>query len=443
MDAEVISKPGSRYSDSLERHVLDCSEEPVRHLDGDLTIDHGFMPRLVANSPLSGPYAAWEQVAARLPELALDSKVQTILTDLPLLTADPCDLPDHQLKRAATVLGLLAHSYWRFGVSRMYVARNNNIPNELPAAIKRPWRQVCRRLGRDGAGLTVEDWVFNNFTFIDPDRVGPGGEYRIEEATIEALRPLLPVYGHEAERVFTSAFFEINAVVTPVVRLVCRLGQVIDDGGPDAHEEVSRILVSMAGCARSAMKSFRRVSPRRDSATFCDLVDWAKTLVTWTVPAPGYPTGPSGSAIPLVHFFDALIGRAQYDTHLGVFAKHLRCTQLPRKHREFFDLVRGLDVRGYVQRLATVAPAWHSDVAEAFNEVVSSFAGDAGFLGVHKGKVVDYLGVGTIIGRNQSTAHDQTFIADATWTDMAGKLQYARDERTIQRFGTDEADLMS
>jgi len=422
---------------------LDCSEESVRYLDGDLTIDHGFMPRLVVNSPLSGPYAAWEQVAARLPELAFDPKAQTILADLPLLAAGPFDLPDNQVKRAATVLGLLAHSYWRFGVARMYVARNSNIPDQLPAAIKRPWHQVCRRLGRDGAGLTVEDWVFNNCTFIDPDRVGPGGEYRIEEATIQILRPLLPVYGNEAERVFTSAFFEINAVVTPVVRLVCRLEHVIDEGGPDAHEEVCRILLSMAGCARSAMTSFRRVSPRRDSATFCDPVDWAKTLVTWTVPAPGYPTGPSGSAVPLVHFFDALIGRAQYDTNLGVFAEHLRCTQLPRKHREFFDLVRGLDVRGYVQRLATVAPARHREVAAAFNEVVSSFAGDAGFLGVHKGKVIDYLGVGTIIGRNQSTAHDQTFIADATWTDMAGKLQSARGERTIQILDTDEAGPVS
>lgn len=44
--------------------------------------------------------------------------------------------------------------------------------------------------------------------------------------------------------------------------------------------------------------------------------------------------------------------------------------------------------------------------------------------------MVNYLGVGTIVGRNQSTAHDQTFVSDATWTEMAGKLQQSREERT-------------
>ncbi|WP_424186667.1 hypothetical protein ACOBQX_02255 [Actinokineospora sp. G85] len=390
------------------------------------------MPRTVASPPLTGPHAAWEQVAARLPELAFAEGAQAIIADLPPLAAGPDDLPDDQVKRAATVLGLLAHSYWRFGVARMYVSRNRDIPDRLPPAIKQPWQQVCRRLGRDGAGLTIEDWVFNNVTLSDLGRVGPAGEYRVEDAVIENLRPSIPVYGNQAEQVFTSAFFEINAAVTPMVGEVCGLARVIGEGGPDAHDEVCRILLVAAECARAATRSFRRVSPRGDSATFCDPVDWAKTLVTWTVPPPGYPTGPSGSATPLVHFFDALIGRTRYDSTLGVFAQELRGTQLPQKHRFFFDLVRELDLRGYVAGLAEVAPARHTAVVEAFNEAVTAFAGDVGFLGVHKGKVVNYLGVGTIVGRNQSTAHDQTFIADATWTEMAGKLQHARDERTGQ-----------
>lgn len=415
---------------ALDRHVVSCSEDSVRHLDGDLTIDHGFMPRTVASPLLPGPHAAWEQVAARLPELAFTQSAQSIIADLPPLAAGPDELSDEHVKRAATVLGLLAHSYWRFGVARMYMSRNSDIPDELPSVIKRPWQQVCRRLGRDGAGLTIEDWVFNNVTFSDPGLVGPAGEYRVEDATIENLRPAIPVYGNRAEQVFTSAFFEINAAVTPMVREVCRLERAIREGGPGAHDEVCRILLVAAGCARGATKSFRRVSPRSDSATFCDPVDWAKTLVTWTVPPPGYPTGPSGSATPLVHFFDALIGRTRYDSTLGVFAQELRGSQLPQKHRSFFDLVRELDLRSYVRGLANVAPARHSAVAEAFNEAVSAFAGDSGFLGVHKGKVVNYLGVGTVVGRNQSTAHDQTFIADATWTEMAGKLQHAREERT-------------
>ncbi|SER51586.1 hypothetical protein [Lentzea albida] len=88
-------------------------------------------------------------------------------------------------------------------------------------------------------------------------------------------------------------------------------------------------------------------------------------------------------------------------------------------------------MRGCVEGLAGSAPARHREVDAAFNEVVSSFAGDDGSLGVYKGKVVDHLGVGTVVGRNESTAHDQMFLADATWTAVADKLQRARDERTV------------
>ncbi|MFC3456312.1 hypothetical protein [Amycolatopsis speibonae] len=422
--------------DSLARHVSACSEPSVRHLDGDLTIDHGFMPRVLADCLLPKRYDAWEQVVARLPDLAFASNAQAILGDLPLLAVDADHLPDDQLKRAATMLGIIAHCYWRFGIARMYHARNSDVPDQLPEVIERPWRQVCQRLGRASEGFTTEDCFFNNFTFLDKNQIGPGGLYRIEEAKIEALRPMIRVYGNEAERVFVSAFVEVNAAVTPAIRLACQLEQAIGDGGPDAHEMVSGLLVNLAKCARGAMSSFRRISPRKNSSTFCDPVDWAKTYVTWTVPAAGYPTGPSGSATPLVHFFDALLCRAQYETTLGAFAKGLRRTQLPKKHREFFDLVRALDIRGYVQSLAGVASARYRATAEAFNELVESFAGDSGFLGVHKGKVVDYLGVGTIVGRNQSTAHDQTYVANATWTEMAGKLEDAREERTTLELAT-------
>ena len=414
---------------SLRAHVVSCSDAAIVNLDGDLTFDQGFMPRTAADQPLTGPYEAWEQCAAQLPQLAHSPAAQPVIADLPVLPAGPDYLTDAQLKRAATLLGALAQSYWRFGIGPMYLARNSQISAQLPAALEQPWREVSHRLGRSEVTLSTEDCFFNNFTFIDPGYLGPDGSYRAEDARIELLRPKIPAYGNEAERVFIAAFVEVNAVIAPVVSLACRLEEALAIG-PDAHEEICTLLLELAKGARGAMEAFRRVSPRSHSRTYCDPVELAKTFATWDVPAPGYPTGPSGSATPVVHFFDALIGRSGYDTTLGAFAWHLRGNQLPPKHRKFFDLVQGLDVRGYVEALAKSSAARYRETAEAFNEVVSSYAGDDGFLGVHKGKVVDYLGVGTIVGRNQSTAHDQIFIADATWTDMADKLQSARDERT-------------
>ena len=62
--------------DSLSHHVSACSEPSVRHLDGDLTVEHGFMPRVLADCLLPKRYDAWEQVVARLPELAFAPHAQ-------------------------------------------------------------------------------------------------------------------------------------------------------------------------------------------------------------------------------------------------------------------------------------------------------------------------------------------------------------------------------
>lgn len=424
--------PEQRSTGSLDQCVAASYRAPVQ-LDGDITFEHGFLPRRLHTAALTGPHAIWEDVAADLPDLAFSAKAQAVLSDLPLLPAGPEDLPDHQVKWASTLLGLIAHSYWRFGLERLHLPRNSNIPADLPDAIKVPWTQVCQRMGRTGPCLTLEDWVFNNFTFIDEGHSGPGGEYRVEDAVIESIRPMVPVYGNETERVFTSSFVDIHAASTSAIEQVCRAQRAIERGGPDGHADVAAALVRIAECARGATRAFRKISPRHNSKTFCDPVDWAKTLVTWTVPPPGYPAGPSGSASPLVHLMDAVIGRTEYDSDQGRFSNMLRGSQLPRRLERFFDLIRAVDFRGYILSLRGASDTRFDETQEAFNELVDAFAGPYGFLGVHKGKVVDYLGVGTVVGRNQSTAHDQTYIADSSWTVMADRLHISIGERDVRR----------
>jgi len=396
------------------------------------------LPRRLDHQVLGGVHQAWEQAAALLPALAFDPRAREVLGTLPLLSAGSSDLDDRHVKRAATLLGLLAHSYWRFGLERMFVSRNSDVPDDLPPAIEVPWVQVCRRLGRRGPGLTLEDWVFSNFTFTDPGQLDHRGDYDVADITNDTVRPAIPVYGNAVERVFTSAFVDVHAALAPVVDAVLRI-EVALRHDLDGHTEVADSLEVIAGCAKRATRAFRRVSPQQRSPTFCDPTDWAKTLVTWTVPPPGWPAGPSGSATPFVHFYDAVIGRARYESRLGVFAAEMRSSQLARKHEVFCDLVRALDIRSYVERLRGENSAAFQGCVDAFDEVADAFAGQGGFLGVHKGKVVDYLGVGTVVGRNQSTAHDQTYVADSSWTAMADDLTDAMKERGVgSRGSTDQ-----
>src|SRR5260221_4785933 len=111
MTSLSVDSSDSPRQGSLAGHVFLCSEPDVRDADGDLTFDHGFMPRTAADQPLTGSHEAWEQLAAQLPELAVSPHVQRVIADLPMLPAGRNDLPDDQLKRGATLLGAMDRSY--------------------------------------------------------------------------------------------------------------------------------------------------------------------------------------------------------------------------------------------------------------------------------------------------------------------------------------------
>ncbi|GAB3681380.1 hypothetical protein [Angustibacter aerolatus] len=408
--------------------LLDAAEARPLHLDGNLDREHGFLPRRLSPRPLPASHAAWEEALAQLPELAHRRDAQQVLAGLPTLASDPGSLPDDALPWAATVLGNLAHAYWHFGLERMYEPRNLVDDNRLPPAIEVPWHEVCSRTGRPFCGLTLEDEMFNNFALEAPAVVGADGQYDVEDVRVDRITVPAAAYGSESERVFLAAFSEIHAMLAPIPGLLEELEELLP-GGPDAVDDVESVLDGVVRSLQRATAGFRKISPSPRSRTYCDPVDWAKTVVTFQVPAEGYPVGPSGSATPLVQVMDALVGRQRYDTDLGALVVQLGGTQLPSVQQELCRLVRALDLRGWVAGTRRSSPRAHRRLVTAFDQVHQAYAGDAGFLGVHRAKVVDYLMLSTVLGRNQTTAHEQTFVNGRSWTAMGRRLRDAAEER--------------
>jgi hypothetical protein len=407
---------------------LACSEQLPTYVDGHLSRSHGVLPRRLHTIPLPTEHSAWQQAAEELPALAFNPRAQAILDQLPCLPADADNLSDTHLKWSATLLGILAHAYWRFGLDNFFQPRNSSVPDHLPEAITSPWRDVCCRLGRPHCGLTFEDFTLNNFTFSDADLVTADGDYNVDDVKIEKLRPLAPAYGSQAERVFVCSFAEMHAQLHSLIAGLPRLERALAHAA-DAPDELTAELEGATHSVRRATHVLRKISPNPRSKTYCDPVEWGKTIASFTVPATGYPVGPSGSAAPIVHLLDALIGRTAYESDQGKFAADLRASQLPAAHRIFFDLIVGLRLRQRLTELGSALGHRAADPIEAYHGLVDAFAGPLGFLGAHKAKVINYLGVSTLVGRNQSTAHQQTYIEERSWTTMADQLHQSMNER--------------
>ena len=96
---------------------------------GPLSPASGFLPTQPPLRSFSPQHAAWDRLAAELPQLYQDLQVRAAVDALPVLAAGPDDLPDRELPRAATVLGSLAHAY---------VHQSAGAGSRLPAGLGRP-----------------------------------------------------------------------------------------------------------------------------------------------------------------------------------------------------------------------------------------------------------------------------------------------------------------
>src|SRR5215470_738277 len=73
---------------------------------GFLSVRRGFAPYFEPVRQLPAEFGAWDEAAARLPELYRSLRLRRELDSLPLLDAGPDSLPDKYLLRAALTLGL-------------------------------------------------------------------------------------------------------------------------------------------------------------------------------------------------------------------------------------------------------------------------------------------------------------------------------------------------
>jgi sulfite reductase (NADPH) flavoprotein alpha-component len=394
------------------RVLTEIEAENAEHL-GSVSAAHGFLPRRPPSSRLPASHAAWDEAAAEIPALWRELSGRSTLRGLPLLSAEPEDLPDTDLWRASVVLSALAYTYARCDVDDLHAPA----PFDIPACIATPWTRVAERMGRRGPHVAYDDLVTQNYRLIDPDAPNP--------VRLENLHLLVPLLGNDTERAFLGVNVEIQAALTPVVESSVRAQEAVV--ADDRESLVANLLVMLEAVRAATDVAFPKIDPNPYAPIYADPVVWAKLVAPTGISVVSGSPGVSGAGSTGFQLLDVLLGRTRFDSPLGGEGKKVRDWFAPNARR-LLDAVEEVSVRRYV------AESGDRQLQGLFQSVLEAYAGDRGYLGVHRRKVYGFIQTAFKVGRPSTASGITGGLRDKTWNETDHHLGEAREERYEEFF---------
>jgi sulfite reductase alpha subunit-like flavoprotein len=372
---------------------------------GALSTSHGFLPRRTPALHLPPELAELDELAAELPVLFAELRLRRRVEALGPLAIDA--VPDALLQRAATVIGLIGQSYWHC---------DPRPPRAIPGPLDRAWAEVCRRLGRVGPVLAYGDGIIHNFRIPGVD-----GEYDPRVQQPQGLRLLVPTIDNREERIFYLTQVAVLMHSAPAVEVATRLQECVLADDVEAAKPLLSALRDLLQQVTDV--TFMTIDPNPASATHVDATVWTRTVANTFLPFRPGPPGPSGTASPVIHLLDVLLGRKDYSAS--------------KISRETLELRHHFPVhwRGFLAALAeTSLPAWVAgrgdpELTGLLAQTLHSYAGDNGFLGRHRLKVYGFLDTAFKLGRDATLGGFSQLLVDRTWDHVHAQLAKMRDER--------------
>ncbi|HEX2911540.1 MAG TPA: cytochrome b5 domain-containing protein [Chloroflexia bacterium] len=369
---------------------------------GPLSHKSGFLPNPPPLLSLPPEYRAWDELAGNLPQHFSNLTFRREADRLPLLGAGPDSLPDKYLWRASCVISMLAHSYQRSELTP---------PAQLPRSITQPWVEISTRLGKPYPYMSYMDLIMYNWKLRDPEL----------PPVLENMDLLIPTVGTETERVFYLTQVEIAYRFVPIIEAIIQSQAAALNDDPATLER--ELLIILECLQQISHVTFQKIDPNPHSRTAVDQVIWAKTVAPFGVAInPDHPS-PSGTAAPVFHLMDAFFSRRDFETVLGQESDRLN-TLSPVAWQEFVRAVSKTSVLDYIQRYD------YRSLRGLFYQVMDAFAGDKGYLGVHRLKVMGFLETAFKAGRSVTMMKGFSgLFRNKTWTKIDRELELTRDER--------------
>jgi len=367
---------------------------------GALSIDHGLFPLSAPLLHHSEEFGAWDEAVSELPRLYSEMGLRRHLSGLPLL--DATRLPEGELRRAATLLSIFAHSFRQITLDESV---------ELPRSLAEPWETVCRRLHRKSMMMTYDDLILFNFK---RRRDIPLAELRLEDMDL-----LVPAVGTDDERIFYLTQTEISARLAPVLRLYLDTAEAIEKKRyEDAEVALLAIRDCLVGVNEESLPKLKAAGRQRIRP-----VVWAKTVAPLAVATGTDEPGPSGTSNPAIHLIDAIVGRNRFSAELGREALALReC--MPFHLRNLF-----LQLQDRSCLKAEIEDSGNRSLIHAYGELRAAYLGKNGFLHRHRVKVYGFIEVAFKVGREVTIGGFRGGPLDREWDAVDDALVAAEKER--------------
>lgn len=374
---------------------------------GFLSEQYGFLPINPPLKSMTATHRVWDEIAAELPTLYERVAIRRTLERMPLLDASPDSLDDVHLYRAATILGMFAHSYYWLELIP---------PKNIPDTIMKPWAEVSLRLNKPSPFFSYSELVLYNWQFKQQNN---------QVRCLENLSMLVQSVGKRDEEIFYLCMVEMVAVSAPVIGSVVRAQEAMVKNDVESLKQELKLITD---CAELVNKAFSKIDLNPYSKTFVDPVVWGKCIGILLVPWDSYGVkGPSGTASPYFHLMDSILGRKRFASMHGQNEVHYKEVYNSIHVKNFLNAIDSLPIKAFIEKSNDKV------LRELYYQLAETYAGESGLLGIHQRKAYGYASTVFKIGRTETTAGSGTqcpFI-DRVWNEIDHGLAESREERDI------------
>ncbi|KNB12503.1 hypothetical protein FOXG_12094 [Fusarium oxysporum f. sp. lycopersici 4287] len=402
--------------------------------DGYLSVEHGFCPPDY-EEPIAAlarsPGRIWSDLCERMPGCCARGRVREAVAALPLVEGTEENIPDEALWGAVVALGMLC-SIYRFedkhdgknglaitdgATTKPQCPMGDDLCEELegiPLCIALPYYQVSRRMGRTLPHLSFPDQASYNLKIRDVKSNTP------YLARFDNTDLRWPMFGERAEVAFLKGCADTSASFQHGPDAIAACQEHVMTGNIEGllHE-----MIRLKEILERMPNAFHSISPNPNAG---DNYVSADKWVRWGLfssPLSKRVPAASGLQFPPYLVMDAFLGRKTHASFLGVEALHLRAW-LPSNHRAFIAAIQyHYSIPEFVQR------SGDPRLMGVLEGIVEAYAGERGFMGVHRYKVFGILEVAAKTGRTATNGLSGAADATRPWEETHRQFSDAMKER--------------